>query len=46
VLRVNVVDVLLPTLITWGIQLQREVIHLNLRLMTSLEGNMVLNAEL
>ena len=53
-LRVNVADMLLPTLTTWGwpvrnsrIQLQREVCSPRvLSLMMSLVGTMVLNAEL
>ena len=53
-LRVSVVDVLLPTLTTWGrpvwkarIQFQREVFSPRvLSLVMSLEGTMVLNPEL
>jgi len=52
--RIIVVDVLLPTLTTWGrpvrksrIQLQRELFSLRvLSLLMSFEGTMVLNAEL
>jgi hypothetical protein len=54
VLRVRVVDVLLPTLTSWGrpvrktnILLQRQVFSPRvLSLVMSLEGHMVLNAEL
>ena len=54
VLRISMVDVLLPTLTTWGrpvrnstIQLQREVFSPRvLSLVMSFVGTMVLNAEL
>jgi hypothetical protein len=53
-LRISMVDVLLPTLTTWGqpvrksgIQLQREVLSPRvLSLVMTFEGTMVLNAEL